>query len=624
MGVQMTKLHNNKMLKAHETYGDIMPHGLEKYSFAGARILPIYYEIPNGAKVLDCGCNSGEFMKMLKEKKGCDVYGVDVSQKVVDIAKAKGLNVQLAKAEALPFKKGTFDVVTIMETLEHIMVPKKALKEIQRVLKPGGVILGSCPHKNLELEMWDDERLHHRYYDEATLSKELKKVFKRQYLRSLNGAQFSAGFANSGLSDVPCQLMFKAGGKKTQDWDQILKDSKDLRVWMGFTLLSGVVYYRMRGFADKMYKHGVETAYEWFEYDGKEGQLSWQSKTDSRIIQDQYDQLLRVADMSVWQTVSNRGALALILCAKDLFKKPVVMEIDDWLFDLPAYNIASHPFTPNSEFEWVAIEQMKASDAFIVSTHYIEGKLKDMFPDKPIYVIPNSLDFDIWDNLTPTVGKEFDKEDGVIRIGYTGCGNHIGDLELIKMPILKLLEEFPKLELMLPLRYAVGKRTLWEDIEHPRIKFLDRWVPVDKYPAELAAWKIDIGVAPLRDNDFNRAKSNLRWLEYSALKVPSVMSRVYPFRNTVKDGETGLICNSELEWYEALKSLIVDEQKRKTLGNNAYAVVKRDFNMDTTAAKYAAVLKEIKGATPWIEATSRPKPDNSSEMCHTTVGQQPS
>jgi len=617
----MTKLHDNEMLKSHENYGDIMPKGLACYPFSRSRILPIYYEIAEGSKVLDVGANSGEFMKMLKEKKKCDVYGVDVSQVVVDIAKGKGLDVQLAKAEDLPFKSGTFDVVTLMETLEHIMVPEKALREIKRVLKPGGVILGSCPHKNLELEMWDDERLHHRYYDEENLSKELGKVFKKHYLRSLNGAQFSNGFANSGLSGVTCQLLFKAGGKDMEPWGEVMRAGKDLRVWFGWTQLAGTIYYRMRGYADKMDKHGVEAGYSWFKYDGRETQSDWQNRIQSRVVQDQFDQILRVADMSIWQVVGNRYVLAFLQCAKDLFKKPIIMEIDDWLLDLPSYNIASHPFQPSSEPEWLATEQMKLSDAFIVSTEYIREKVATMFPEKNVYVVPNSIDFDVWDHLVPSEIAGLDKKDNTIRIGYTGCGNHIGDLELIKRPILKLLEEFENLELILPLRYSVGEKTLWEGLKHPRIKFLDRWTPIDKYPHDLAAWQMDIGVAPLRDNSFNRAKSNLRWLEYSALKVPSVMSRVYPFKFSVTDGQDGLICNSELEWYEALKSLILDENKRKTLGNNAYKKVRECFNMNRITKVYADVLKEIKGASQCNEAKLKNKSDNSLEIQPTAVGQ---
>jgi glycosyltransferase involved in cell wall biosynthesis len=133
----------------------------------------------------------------------------------------------------------------------------------------------------------------------------------------------------------------------------------------------------------------------------------------------------------------------------------------------------------------------------------------------------------------------------------------------------------------------------WKDVKHPRVGNLNRWVNIDKYPMELAGWQLDIGVAPLRDNHFNRGKSNLRWLEYSALKVPTVMSPVRPFKESVKDGVTGLFASSEQEWYEKLKLFVTDADLRRKIGGSAYTKVKVDFNMDEIAKEYKGKLEEV-------------------------------
>ena len=586
--MSIEEITKERMIAEHETYPDIMPHGIEEYPFCRSRISPLLYEIPDGSKVLDVGCNSGEFMKLLKEKRNCDVYGIDISRQVVDLAKAKGLNAQVADADKLPYPDKSFDVVCLMETLEHFYDPIPYLKEIRRVLRKNGFLLGSCPHANLENHLWDDARLHHQYYKEENLTKDLKQVFDNVYLRILKGHQFTMAFANSYLCDEPCEILFKCGGKSVHPWEEALKKAKVTRVWFGFTQLAGTVYYRMRGYADKMNKFGIESAYEAFKYDGSESQSQWQSRITNTIVQNQLDQILRVADISIWQLVQNRYALAFLMCAKDLFKKPVLTEIDDWLLDLPAYNVASNPYQPNSEMEWICFEQLKLSDAFIVSTRYMIDHLMDIFPNKPMYLVPNSIDFDIWDNLKPIELDEFKKEPGTIRIGYTGCGNHSGDLELIKMPLLKIIDEFPNVEFMTSHKYGC-----FQDVNHPRMKFLNRWTMMDKFPHEVAGWKMDIGIAPLRDNNFNRSKSNLRWLEYSALKIPTIASRVYPFKTSIINGEDGLICNTELEWYEAMKRLIVNEGERITMGNQSYKRVKKGFNMDDIAKYYAEILRDI-------------------------------
>lgn len=576
-------------VNAHVDYPDIWENGLEAYPFARTRIVPIIYEIPDGAKVLDVGCNSGEFIKYLKEKKGCDVYGVDISQKVVDICKSKGLDAQVVDADNLPFSDATFDVVTLMEVLEHFHEPVKYLKEIRRVLKPTGYLLGTCPHANLERYIWDDKRLHQQYYTEKGLRADLDQAFEVTHLQILSGAQFNLGFINSFVANLPCEILFKSGSKDIAPWEEQMKKGTSLRVWMGWTQLSGDVYYRMRGYADKMRDIGLDIAYEHFEYDGMEQQKDWQRRIRNKIVLNELDKLLKVADLSIWQLVGNRDCLAFLRCAKDVVKKPIITEIDDWIFDLPAYNIAANPYKPNSEPEWVCAQQLKLSDAFIASTNFIKDKLIESFPDRPVYVIPNSIDFNIWDNLKPTQRDEVKKADGKIRIGYTGCGNHDGDMDIVKRPILKLLEEFPNLEFV-----SSHVFPSWKDFPEDRFINSNRWVTINHYPNEVAGWYMDIGIAPLRDNNFNRAKSNLRWLEFSALHLPTVASRVRPFKESIREGVDGILCSSELEWYEALKILIVDVQKRKALGETAYARVKKDFNMDTVAKQYAETLERIK------------------------------
>lgn len=591
MGDTMTTATKPKeeFVNDHVDYPDIWPRGLEEYPFARSRIVPIIYEIPDGAKVLDVGCNSGEFIKYLRDKKGCDVTGADISAKVVDICKEKGLNAVLCDADKLPFPDGTFDVVTLMEVLEHFHEPVPYLKEIRRVLKPSGFLLGTCPHANLERYIWDDHRLHQQYYDEAGIRKDLGQAFEVSHLQILKGAQFNLGFANSFLAREPAEILFKCGGHGTEPWEEQMRKGTALRVWMGWTQLSGDVYYRMRGYADRMRDMGIEVAYEDFSYDGTESQKDWQNRIRNRMVLDTLDHILKVADMSVWQLVGNRECLAFLRCAKDVIKRPIITEIDDWIFDLPAYNIAANPYNPNSEPEWVCAKQLELSDAFICSTSFIREKLLESFPKTPVYVIPNGIDFAIWDKVEPVVRPEVSKAEGKIRIGYTGCGNHDGDMDIVKRPIMKLCEEFPNLEFV-----SSHVFPSWTDF--PKDRFIDsrRWVTINKYPQEVAGWGMDIGIAPLRDNNFNRAKSNLRWLEFSALKIPTVASRVRPFKESVTEGVDGLLCSSEKEWYDALKSLIVDESRRRALGETAYGVVKARFNMDEIAKDYAKTLQEIK------------------------------
>ena len=98
----------------------------------------------NSKKILELGTGGGEFMSKLKQAK-YDVIGLDISpnknllKNGFDIRK-HNLNL------GLPFKKSSFDVVIGLEVLEHLYNPYDMMKEIKRVLKPGGYAIISMPN----------------------------------------------------------------------------------------------------------------------------------------------------------------------------------------------------------------------------------------------------------------------------------------------------------------------------------------------------------------------------------------------------------------------------------------------------------------------------------------------
>jgi len=95
---------------------------------------------------LDIGSNFGLFTELLKNK-GYDAYGIDVNKDKVSWAKKNAkAKYSFGTAEKIPFKKNSFDVILLLATLEHILDRGKALKEINRVLKPGGKVIITLPN----------------------------------------------------------------------------------------------------------------------------------------------------------------------------------------------------------------------------------------------------------------------------------------------------------------------------------------------------------------------------------------------------------------------------------------------------------------------------------------------
>jgi ubiquinone/menaquinone biosynthesis C-methylase UbiE len=111
-----------------------------------------YLKAIKARQILDIGCNSGTFTRQIynvfpKSK----IYGIDISRKAILYAKRKykDMSFSVARAEKLPFKNKSFDLVTCFEVLEHVDEPEKIIKEILRVLRKKGNLIIIVPTENL-------------------------------------------------------------------------------------------------------------------------------------------------------------------------------------------------------------------------------------------------------------------------------------------------------------------------------------------------------------------------------------------------------------------------------------------------------------------------------------------
>lgn len=226
--------------------------------------------------------------------------------------------------------------------------------------------------------------------------------------------------------------------------------------------------------------------------------------------------------------------------------------------------------------------------------------------NKKVVVIPNALDF--------TKVHERKGENKILRIGYTGASSHWGDLNLI-LDVIKDLQKKYKFEFVLqglcgtPLISTIleydyilkqGIEPEQDKYYEEALKVYEKLKPIDYqhtpfympilYLEILRSLNLDIGICPLQDNAFNRAKTSVKFYEYSAVNTVCLASDVVPYneecnycaKNTYKD------------WYKKLEKLIVNKKFRDKLLKSQWDYVEKKRNLQDVAKKWEKVVLQKK------------------------------
>jgi len=133
-----------------------------------------HFPLAAGDRVLDLGCGEGRHVISAYLEQEVDAVGVDLSladlvttrEKFEEFAQeqhpGKSFGLSSANALALPFADNSFDKVICSEVLEHIPDYRAALREIDRVLKPGGLFCASVPRRWPEQVCWAFSDAYHK------------------------------------------------------------------------------------------------------------------------------------------------------------------------------------------------------------------------------------------------------------------------------------------------------------------------------------------------------------------------------------------------------------------------------------------------------------------------------
>ncbi len=278
---------------------------------------------------------------------------------------------------------------------------------------------------------------------------------------------------------------------------------------------------------------------------------------------------LLAADLIVVQRQHDPRLLALLGEARAA-GRTVVYEIDDLLHELPPDNPVAALYPPGSP-------QLEGIEAFVRAAHGVTvstPELADAYRglNANVHVLPLCIDFALrdWTTRPPRAG-------GRVVVGWSGGATHVGDLRPLAGAVRRALAAEPALDFAVYSTPGLGAWVARDwGLPPERLKVLP-WRDFSAFPAGLA--EFDIGLAPLADSAFNRAKSNAKLLEYGAWSIAAIASPVAPYARTLVQGVDGLFAADEDAWCDAILALARDPARRAALGAALHAKVRRDYDL---------------------------------------------
>jgi len=239
--------------------------------------------------------------------------------------------------------------------------------------------------------------------------------------------------------------------------------------------------------------------------------------------------------------------------------------------------------------------QIMAADALIVPNrpmrNYYYNLRRAEHPRDRIYVIPYMIDPRRWANL-----KQPPDHSPEVWLGWLGAGQHFGDIEILEPVIEHVLEEYDHVRFfqrLLPGECLSPKAQRLQKAHPERYVIFRNWVDHDKWPQYFVSSAFDIILAPLRDTQFNRCRSPMKWMEAAICGKPCVSSRTFGYVDAIHNRKDGFLCGRPKHWVRAVDELIGSKELRANVGAAARERVLDEYNLEKNAHLWADAFKDV-------------------------------
>lgn len=306
------------------------------------------------------------------------------------------------------------------------------------------------------------------------------------------------------------------------------------------------------------------------------------------------------ADIIVFQRQNRDDFWEFLELAKKL-NKIIVFELDDNLHEVTSDNPAYSVYNPRT-LGGAGIDLWQRNSNFVIAS---TPELLEFYRKRNNIVgctLLNCYDFE----LNPEYLKK--NNSNKVRIGWAGSISHYKDLKMV-IPALQLIQQkHPNVEFVFmgwdgrvkqakfnpktkdvffaDLAESQGGHSLF-DPNFLNFEY-ELWSEPNLYPIKLNNLRLDIAIAPIKNDLFNRCKSEIKVLEYGALEIPVVASKVAPYERPIKHGESGFLVREDKpeDWFKYLDILITDKNKRIKMGKKLYQKIRSDYDMARNYKKW--------------------------------------
>lgn len=248
---------------------------------------------------------------------------------------------------------------------------------------------------------------------------------------------------------------------------------------------------------------------------------------------------------------------------------PVIVDYDDYVFDIPNINIASNYYM---EREKNIREALSLADGITVSTEFLRNKLLKY--NSNISVVPNYLPKFLWKEPHFDLERNMNKKPKIL---YPGSATHFnqtgsgGDFERELIDFIKSTTDKYEWHFIGGCPY---------ELKENKAVYIHPWKSYFEYPDFIKSLNVDLAIAPLEVNDFNKSKSNIKFQEYVASGICGIYQDIEPYKNAQ------LKANGATDFIKLIEEYAFQPKKQYDIWLKDYETLKDDLFFEGNELKW--------------------------------------